>query len=199
MKRVFRASTMEERLLCIDEGQDIPERCYLVLKELSNNECVFNIYGDLSQRIDETINCSAWDTLSNALDAKEFVLEQNYRNSTQIVQFYKDKLGRPNEFGFGLDSRPVESISFNQLRFWMQLHLVLKNRVAFITKRPKQFCEEYPDITVRGLERGKVNVLSVKEAKGLEFDTVFVDDSGFGENDKYIAYTRALSNLFICS
>ena len=196
MKRVFGGTCIREQLLCIDEGQDIPERCYLVLKELSDNKCAFNIYGDMAQRVSGQVNASGWDKLVEAFDAIKYELKENYRNSEQIVSFYKEKLGR-EDVSFGMSTRDVYQIAESQLRFWMQLHLVLGNRVAYITRNPEAFCEKYSDITSRKRERRKVNVLTVKEVKGLEYDTVFVSDSGLGENDQYIAYTRALSNLFV--
>lgn len=196
MKRILGSARIDERLLCVDEGQDIPERCYLVLKELSDNKCVFNIYGDMAQRVNGYINASGWDKVVEAFDAKKYELKENYRNSEQIVRFYKEKLGREDE-SFGMSTREVQHIDELQLRFWMQLHLVLGNRVAFITRNPAEFCDKFSDITSRDRERRKVNVLTVREVKGLEYDTVFVSGSGLGENDQYIAYTRALSNLFV--
>ena len=40
-------------------------------------------------------------------------------------------------------------------------------------------------------------VLNVKESKGLEFDAVFVFDENLDNNEKYVSYTRALSELYI--
>lgn len=40
---------------------------------------------------------------------------------------------------------------------------------------------------------------SVQEAKGLEFETVLVDDIDMNENEKYVAYTRALDSLYVVS
>ena len=45
------------------------------------------------------------------------------------------------------------------------------------------------------LSKTKINVMSVYESKGLEFSAVAVYDKGMTENEKYIAYTRALREL----
>ena len=37
----------------------------------------------------------------------------------------------------------------------------------------------------------------MQQAKGLEFDTAFVIDAGMDHNEKYIDYSRALSELYI--
>ena len=47
------------------------------------------------------------------------------------------------------------------------------------------------------LSKRKVNVMSVFESKGLEFSAVAVYDKGMTENEKYIAYTRALRELAV--
>ena len=41
--------------------------------------------------------------------------------------------------------------------------------------------------------------MSVFESKGLEFSAVAVYDKGMTENEKYIAYTRALRELAVIS
>ncbi len=42
-----------------------------------------------------------------------------------------------------------------------------------------------------------VSVITIEEAKGLEFDAVLVVDNYMNINEKYVAYTRALDNLII--
>ena len=39
--------------------------------------------------------------------------------------------------------------------------------------------------------------MTVEEVKGLEFETVFVYEENMNRNQKYISYTRALSELVI--
>ena len=47
-------------------------------------------------------------------------------------------------------------------------------------------------------ERG-ISVITVEEAKGLEFGAVVVVDNDMTGNESYISYTRALDNLIITS
>ena len=47
------------------------------------------------------------------------------------------------------------------------------------------------------LSKKKVNLLTVYESKGLEFGLVAVYDEGMTENERYIAYTRALKELAV--
>lgn len=49
------------------------------------------------------------------------------------------------------------------------------------------------------IPRGIMILYSVQEAKGLEFETVLVDNIDMNENEKYVAYTRALDSLYVVS
>ena len=56
---------------------------------------------------------------------------------------------------------------------------------------------EVRDIIGRTIENGYISMMYVDEVKGIEFDTVFVVSAKMTRNEKYIAYTRALSKLVI--
>ena len=47
------------------------------------------------------------------------------------------------------------------------------------------------------MDAGKIAVMYVDEVKGIEFDRVFVVENKMSRNEKYIAYTRALSDLIV--
>lgn len=47
------------------------------------------------------------------------------------------------------------------------------------------------------IENGQIFFMYVDEVKGIEFDRVFVIPNRMSKNEKYIAYTRALSELVI--
>ena len=46
-------------------------------------------------------------------------------------------------------------------------------------------------------EKGKLNLLTVYQAKGLEFDTVYVLLDEMLDNECYVACTRALKELIV--
>ena len=48
---------------------------------------------------------------------------------------------------------------------------------------------------ISGNKLNKCNILSVKEAKGQEYDSVYVLDKDLSDNEKYIAYSRAITSL----
>ena len=43
----------------------------------------------------------------------------------------------------------------------------------------------------------QLNLMTIQDAKGLEFETVYVIDEGMSDNEKYVAYTRALNRLIV--
>ena len=47
------------------------------------------------------------------------------------------------------------------------------------------------------IDNGLISFMYVDEVKGIEFDKVFVIPNKMSKNEKYIAYTRALSELVI--
>lgn len=193
-----KALIKNDSLLCIDEGQDISILQYDLMLRVNDNSVRFNIYGDINQRLPSNFNIDDWDTLLKYINAKKFVLNENYRNSEEIIQFYNQKLSMSN-LSFGLKTKEVEKISHKTLIWKVLLNLILGNRTAiicndcnFIPNDIKEFCS-FNDLSATD----KAHVLTVKQAKGLEYDTVFVYDDGMNKNERYIAYTRALSELYI--
>ena len=62
------------------------------------------------------------------------------------------------------------------------------------------YSDKFQDLTEEtSLKKGKWNILLVEDSKGLEFNTVIVFDGMMSRNQKYISYTRALDELYVCS
>ncbi|WP_289764291.1 ATP-binding domain-containing protein, partial [Faecalibaculum rodentium] len=53
------------------------------------------------------------------------------------------------------------------------------------------------NVVIGGLYPKKVSVLTVEEAKGLEFYSVLVFPEGMSNNELYVAFTRALHELTV--
>lgn len=188
----------KDTLICIDEGQDVSILQYSLIMRINDNSAIFNIYGDINQQLKCNCNIDAWDTLLKHIDAKKFELNENYRNSEEIVDFYNNKL-EMNNTSFGLKTKPVIHISESELTWKVVLSLLLGHNTAIIVqdknclpKSIRPYCV-YNDVT----DNTKAVVLNVKQAKGLEYHTVFVYDYDLNKNEKYISYTRALSELII--
>lgn len=185
-----------DEYLCIDEGQDIPLEAYKLLRKINGEYVKFNIYGDLKQVLPNTPNIEEWKSCANELNAKVFKLEENYRNSDEIIHYYNNKLNM-NDRILGVSTKQVEAIHRDYLRTYIKFHLILKNRVAIISNQKVNELISESYIVLGITEKGKASLLTVKEAKGLEFDVIFVIETDMTKNERYIAYTRGLSELYI--
>ena len=189
-----RSLTPRYGLVFVDEGQDISAGEYDLLKRI-HSDAAFNVFGDLKQNITPWRVVRDWSAVSSTV----YTLNQNYRNTNEIVAFVSGVLDA--------DMRPIglqgEEISFIAPRQTASFFRGKQGLKAVIAK------EEYlPLFEKRGfailkedgkLSKTKVNVMSVFESKGLEFSAVAVYDKGMTENEKYIAYTRALRELAVIS
>lgn len=179
-------------LVFVDEGQDISEGEYALLHRI-HSDAAFNVFGDLKQNITPWRGVRDWAKVGGNI----YTLNQNYRNTNEIVAFVSRVLDadmRP----IGLEGAEVAHIKPRQVSAFFREKQGLR---AVIAK------EEYLSLfDKRGykvltgdaqLSRSKINVMSVFASKGLEFSAVAVYDKGMTENEKYIAYTRALRELAI--
>ena len=174
-------------LVMIDEGQDYGYLEYVALKAISPDG-IFNIYGDTDQKIYER-GVAEWDSVRELFDAHYFELNQDYRNSSQIIDFV-NKTFNKNILSVGFSTKDVEEVDLNKLPIYLEYEdKILKHSVAIITGKPEIY---------RGISE-PIKILTVKQIKGLEFDAVFVSPEISNESDnyRYVSYTRALDHLYI--
>lgn len=174
-------------LVMIDEGQDYGYLEYATLKAISP-DCILNIYGDTDQKIYER-GVAEWDSVRELFDAHYFELNQDYRNSNQIVDFV-NKTFNKNILSVGFSTKDVEEVDLNKLPIYLEYEdKILKHSVAIITEKPEIY---------RGISE-PIKILTVKQIKGLEFNAVFVSPEMSNESDnyRYVSYTRALDHLYI--
>ena len=192
----FGAPVHTDSMLFIDEGQDIGIEEYRLLNEVNGNKARFNIYGDIKQKVQDSHGITSWQDIPTP--NKCFALNENYRNSKEIVKYYNQHLGLDNQ-ALGVNIRDVEEhVDIDAIPGYLYVHLLLQNRVVIIYKENIDIpihLQKY--IVYHTIEDGKISIMTVKEAKGLEFDVVFVYNYSMSDNEKYIAYTRALSELYI--
>jgi DNA helicase IV len=176
----------------VDEGQDISAPEYWILKTV-NETAYFNIFGDLKQNITGFRGVSDW----NELGYDVYTLNQNYRNTNQIVSHVSEKLGIDMQ-AIGFDGEEIDTIAPRGITQYLTDKKGLR---AVITseKRLEDFIRKsYNVVGQTGvISKKKINVMTVYESKGLEFTAVAVVDWDMTDNEKYIAYTRALKQLAI--
>ena len=174
----------------VDEAQDISPAEYEVLRTV-NGSAKFNIFGDLKQNITPYRGISDWGGLSLPVSR----LGLNYRNTNQIVGYVSENLNVEMQ-AIGLGGEEVQIINSRGVSSFLSdkagLRAVIcseKNLPAF-SKKSYNIVRESDKIS-----KTKINLLTVYESKGLEFTAVAVADGDMTENEKYIAYTRALKDL----
>lgn len=176
----------------VDEAQDISPAEYSVLKAV-NDRAAFNIFGDLKQNITGFRGIKDWGELGyEVLD-----LNLNYRNTNQIVEFVSKNLGIDMR-AIGFDGESVQEVDAKSVTRFLSGMNGLR---AVITSesRLEEFCKKsYNTVRKTGrISKTKINIMTVYESKGLEFTAVAVADGDMTDNEKYIAYTRALKTLAI--
>lgn len=193
------------QFLCVDEGQDLAVNEYRLLSELNQNNVIFNIFGDTNQLMKSGRGISDWNLLMSEFNAEQYVLNENYRNTNQITRFCNDNFGFKT-LQTGVDGPKVREIPRRDLEKELAGLMVTTERVAILLPRTVQkmkyldmdiLPENIRRITGETMDNGFISVMYVDEVKGIEFDKVYVVSAKMRRNEKYIAYTRALSELII--
>lgn len=106
----------------------------------------------------------------------------------------------------GVDGAKVREITKREFDSEVSNLHITTERVAILLPRGVQkrkylsleaLSSEVRSIVGEEIAVGKIAVMYVDEVKGIEFDKVYVIPNKMGRNEKYIAYTRALSELII--
>lgn len=189
-------------MLCIDEGQDLHKADYDLLHKLFPN-AAFNIFGDLSQVLHTACGVHDWEADTGIPTV--YKLRCNYRNNAALVQFCNARFGSGME-AIGKvrpEQSPVVLHSRRDLRDAVRrrsITMIVKDRQAF-----SQFCQdvelsedtfEYLDTKARKSSDNKPNCYSIFAAKGLEFTNVVVYAKEMTVNQKIVACTRAMKELY---
>ena len=180
--------------LFVDEGQDISACEYELLRKI-NKKAAFNIFGDVAQNITAWRGIKDW---TNAFpDYEIYGLNQNYRNTNQIVEFVSKELQLDMQ-SIGYDGPQVQRISARQISKFFKEKKGLKAVICSEKTKQEYMRKSYNDLEAKGkVSRSKINIMTVYESKGLEFTSVAVVPDGMTTGEKYIAYTRALNELAV--
>ena len=178
----------------VDEGQDISPCEYALLRKI-NAKASFNIFGDLAQNVTKWRGVKDWKEISP--DFPIYELNQNYRNTNQIVSFVSGKLGLDMQ-SIGYDGPEVVKISPRSVNAFFKDKKGLKAVICAESEKENYARKTYNDVRAKGkVSRNKINIMTVYESKGLEFSSVVVAERGMTDSEKYIAYTRALKDLAV--
>ena len=176
----------------VDEGQDISEGEYYVLKYV-NERARFNVFGDLKQNITPYRGLKDWSVVEKDI----YVLNQNYRNTNQIVDFVSRELNIDMQ-SIGCDGSEIVYLQPRKVTGWLTPVKGLKAVITTEARLAEFSRKNYNIIRETGnISKTRINLMTVYENKGLEFTAVAVADSDMTDNEKYIAYTRALKELAV--
>lgn len=186
----------------IDEAQDLSEQEYILLRIL-NPYAKFCYFGDIKQNITKYRGLTDWKQLNNS-NVIEEKIEQNYRNTNQIIEYCNNNLSI-QMLPVGVEGDPVKEISINDISDWAKNVQDKKGIKVIIAKDKEKYYKLLKDkIPYLNMlcentitEADKINIMDVYDSKGLEFSNVIVVDKDLTENEKYIAFTRALDCLTI--
>lgn len=203
----------KEKLISIDEAQNLAPNELRLLKRLNNNDVIFNLYGDIDQHIEHTKGVDEWSDFDSIVNFSRHELNENYRNAKQITDYCNAHFNM-NMLAINLPGRGVhDSISDRK-----ELDEVIKKiltgaahpgikaiivktaeEAAEIMKQYHQFAGYLNDMENANtdIRASAWNIMTVRQAKGLEFNTVIALSGNMTRNEKYIAYTRALDELYI--
>lgn len=196
----YKSASRPDLYLNIDEAQDLAIAEYRLLRSLLAEKAIFNLYGDVNQSIYEYKGIDDWGKLDRIIPHSLYVLNENYRNTLEITR-YCNQVFEAEVTPVGLSGADVQEVDFEEA--CKQVFDLERNdpqlRIAIIHKRGVWGVKEEFDYCKKqyNVKNTSIQVLSVEESKGLEFDAVIVLTNDMFENERYIAYTRALDNLFI--
>ncbi len=178
----------------VDEGQDISPCEYALLRKI-NKKAAFNVFGDVAQNVTPWRGVKEWREVFPSFEVCG--LNQNYRNTNQIVNFVAEKL-RLDMQSIGYDGPEVSTLTARGISGFFKNKKGLKAVICSEKTKAEYLRKSYNDVGEKGkVSRSKINIMTVYESKGLEFTSVVVVEDGMTESERYIAYTRALNELAV--
>ena len=200
-------------LISIDEAQGLAPEELNLIDRINKHRAVFNLYGDVKQHIEGTKGVDSWSEFTLMKKCQRYYLDENYRNAKEITRYCNDRfnmkmleINLPGN-GVVVCKNPEKSLpllrSELSKRSISGLRAIIVKDALDIKDLRRALGEDYTNIQRlrKGdilLSRTKWNLMTVAQAKGIEFNSVIVIDSRMTEHEKYISYTRALDRLLIC-
>lgn len=190
----------------VDEAQELSEMAWRMVMRRIPNRWVTAV-GDVAQTSDAA-GTTSWQKMLEPYVAKRWRLAQltvNYRTPAEIMDVAADVLAHIDP----------EAVAPTSVRETGAVPVAIKSSDVVATVAQTIEADTTPGILavlapadlvarLKHLADDRVSVLTVKEAKGLEFDSVIIVEPGEiltevrrGLNDLYVALTRATQRLTV--
>lgn len=192
--------------ICIDEAQDLSPSELRLIRTATGPSVPINLFGDTSQNICLYKGISKWDDVPECVATMRFELNENYRNTLQITEFCNKELRMsmtpiglrgPDVTRLGLSACIQELLALRASEKGVRCVVIYKQGLTAVRRHleellGKEGCFDVVDVR-------KISAITVEASKGLEFDAAVVVEDKMTHNERYIAFTRALTHLFVSS
>ena len=202
----------KETLLAVDEAQGFALEEIRLLKNVNGENVVFNLYGDIHQHIEGTKGVDDWEEYREIIDYDMHEMQENYRNASQITK-YCNNIFQMNMNAINTPGKGVHELNSEEEFKKALISQLLDNQRAglaaviigdeleklYLLDEFSEYENKFHDLTEEefSLHSTRWNIINIDDAKGLEFSSVIVLAGRMSRNQRYIAYTRALDELFV--
>jgi superfamily I DNA/RNA helicase len=224
-KRRTTSKPLSYSLMLVDEFQNyMPEQLSIFKQCFAENDQAMLYVGDIAQQI-RFGTLRDWQDIGEKIDEpRKILLDKVYRNTKSILS-YIQSIGYNVEIPAELDQGlPVEEKIISNVeeeKEWVRQKISEMNEGSVgILSKSLAYIENFKNIKKEGID---VHCMAIREAQGLEFDTVFLVGIGSEESDDvernilsgeipnafseekkriekdllYVALTRAIKRLFV--
>jgi DNA helicase IV len=188
----------------MDEYQNLSASEICITRMMLNN-LTLNLYGDKNQC---TSNKEPFDISGEQNSWEVFNINKNYRNARKIVEYMNSRLNQSIE-SIDIAGNVEEITNLYQVNITIERDDLedIGDRIAIIVKDFSLIDQnelistdipfKYIDNEETEIDRNTLNIIKPDLIKGLEFEVVIVYDKGLTFNERYIAYSRALKQLYV--
>jgi DNA helicase IV len=194
----------QKTILFMDEYQNLSASEICITRMMLNN-LTLNLYGDKNQC---TSNKEPFDISGEQNSWEVFNINKNYRNARKIVEYMNSRLNQSIE-SIDIAGNVEEITNLYQVNITIERDDLedIGDRIAIIVKDFSLIDQnelistdipfKYIDNEETEIDRNTLNIIKPDLIKGLEFEVVIVYDKGLTFNERYIAYSRALKQLYV--
>lgn len=205
-------NALSEKLITIDEAQGVAPQEIDLIRNVNGGKVILNLFGDEKQHFEGSKGIDNWNEITQGISFKRYDMNENYRNARQITE-YCNRCFDMHMRAINLDGRGVHEIEGYEtfISECVKLFRSAQNNGlrAIITRTDDEkrylidtFSNYKDSLHLLGgseveIHRNRWNVMTVMEARGLEFGSVIAVAGRMTPNERYIVYTRALDELLV--